>query len=406
MSDATDSTLCTCAISEAPCTKRPAQRPAATDPHHDERRATQSSRSGLAGRLPSPRPDASPFFKIGPATIGSGSPVYVIAEAGVNHDGDFGRARELIHAAAETGADAVKFQVFSADRLVTRSAPAAKYQKLAVNAETQYEMLSRLELSWDQFAELAAYAGRQDIEFLATPFSVADLEFLVSIQVRALKLASPDIVNTELLERAAQSGVPVIASTGAADLDEIAAGVECFRGAGESPLALLHCVSSYPAVEEEVNLAAIGVLADAFGCISGFSDHTESVDMGAYAAAAGARIIEKHFTLDRTRSGPDHGFSLEPEMLAEYVRNIRRAERLMGDGRIEVSESQREIRRLARGSIVAARHIHAGEVLTRSMLTVKRPGGGIAPMEMDYLLGRQARQEIPADTMLAWEAVV
>lgn len=379
-----------------------------------------------------------PSFQIGPAMIGAGWPVYVIAEAGVNHDGDVGLAREMIHAAADAGADAVKFQVFSADRLVTRSAPAAAYQKRAVPAQTQHEILSRLELSWDHFAELAAYAGSQDIEFLATPFSMADLDFLVSIRVRALKLASPDIVNTELLERAVGSGLPVIASTGAADLEEIAAAVECFRlarmregvfaPAGEAargsasecgpdarppgtlataaPLALLHCVSSYPAREEEANLAAIGALARAFHCVTGFSDHTESLVMGGYAAAAGAYIIEKHFTLDRTRPGPDHAFSLEPEMLAEYIRNLRQAERFVGTGRIEISESECEIRQLARGSVVAARHIRAGEALTRSMLTVKRPGGGIAPMEMERLIGRQARRDIPADTALAWEAVL
>ncbi|HOB73481.1 MAG TPA: N-acetylneuraminate synthase family protein [Phycisphaerae bacterium] len=379
-----------------------------------------------------------PSLRIGPATVGAGYPVYVIAEAGVNHDGDVGLACEMIHAAADAGADAVKFQVFSADRLVTRSAPAAQYQKRAAHAGTQYEMLARLQLSWEDFAELAAYAGRQDIEFLATPFSVADLDFLVSIKVRALKLASPDIVNTALVERAAKSGLPVIASTGAADLEEIAAAVECFRltrmreglpasdrGADTlpdsqcgldacstekstlaAPLALLHCVSSYPAREDEANLAAIGTLARAFHCVSGFSDHTESVAMGGYAVAAGARIIEKHFTLDRTRPGPDHAFSLEPEMLAEYIRHIRQAERFVGNGRIEVSNSQREVRQLARGSIVAARHIRAGEALTRSMLTIKRPGGGIAPAEMEHLIGRHARLDIPADTALAWEAVL
>lgn len=342
-------------------------------------------------------------FQIGPATVGAGSQVYVIAEVGVNHDGQIGLARELIHAAAEAGADAVKFQVFCADRLVVPTAPAAEYQKTATQVETQYEMLSRLELSWDEFAELAAYAGQQDIEFLATPFSPADLDFLVSIGARALKLASPDIVNLELLERAAKSGLPVIASTGAADLNEITAGVECFRQAGGGPLALLHCISSYPAREDEVNLAAIATLARTYACVTGFSDHTESLVMGGYAVVAGARIVEKHLTLDRMKPGPDHAFSLEPGMMAEYIRNIRRAERFLGDGRIEVSASQREVRRLARGSVVAARDIQAGETLARTMLTVKRPGGGIAPLEMGRLIGRQARRDIPANTTLNWE---
>jgi N-acetylneuraminate synthase/N,N'-diacetyllegionaminate synthase len=352
-------------------------------------------------------------FNIGPAVVGPGSHAYVIAEAGVNHDGDAGRARELIHAAAEAGADAVKFQVFSAARLVTRDAPAAQYQKAAVQAVTQYEMLSRLELSWEEFAALAAYAGRQGIEFLATPFSVADLDFLVSLKVRAIKLASPDIINAELLDCAARTSLPVIASTGAADIAEIAAGVDCFRQAcayegcttPPGPLALLHCVSSYPASEDEANLAAIRTLSETFGVVSGFSDHTESLTMGSYAVTAGACIIEKHLTLDRTRPGPDHAFSLEPKMMAEYIRNIRRAESILGDGRIAVSESQREVRRLARGSIVAACDIHRGETLTRAMLTVKRPGDGIAPLDLGRLVGRRACAEIPADTALAWESV-
>lgn len=346
-----------------------------------------------------------PTLAIGPALLGTGHPAYVIAEAGVNHDGDVGLARELIHAAADAGADAVKFQVFSADRLVTRSAPTARYQQDAGQATTQYELLQRLELSWDNFSALAEYAGHQGVEFLATPFSIADLRFLVSMRVRALKLASPDIVNTELLTEAAASRLPVIASTGAAEFDEITAGVGHFRAQGGGPLALLHCVSSYPTPDEEANLGVIGTLARTFGCVAGFSDHTESTRTGGYAVAAGAAIIEKHLTLDRSRTGPDHGFSLEPGQFAEYVREIRFAERLVGTGRIEVSPGQREIRRVARGSIVAATHIPAGQMLTREMLTIKRPGEGISPSEMSRLIGRRSRYEIPADTILAWEAV-
>ncbi|GMU21267.1 MAG: sialic acid synthase [Phycisphaerae bacterium] len=349
-------------------------------------------------------PDSS-RFQIGSAAIGLGWPTYVIAEAGVNHDGEMNLARELVHAAAEANADAVKFQVFSANRLVTRNAPTAAYQKAAVEAHTQHELLSRLELSWDDFAALAQYAGEQGIEFLATPFSVEDLRFLASMPVRALKLASPDIVNGDLLDAAAATQLPVIASTGAADLAEVKAGVGRFRGAGGGPLALLHCVSSYPAAEEEANLAAIGTLARTFDCISGFSDHTESLAIGGYAVAAGAYIIEKHLTLDRSRRGPDHAFSLEPKTLAEYIRHIRRAEGLMGDGQIEASPSQREIRSLARGSVVAACDVGPGETLTRAMLTVKRPGGGIAPMDIDRLIGRRAACPISADTALTWDAI-
>ncbi|MEP0844895.1 MAG: N-acetylneuraminate synthase family protein [Phycisphaerae bacterium] len=372
-------------------------------PFHDGR-GSDSRRS----RDEEPGPDSRHGLQIapiqiGPAVIGPGYPVYVIAEAGVNHDGDAMLARELIHAAAEAGADAVKFQVFSADRLVTRRAPAAAYQKAAVRADSQYDMLARLELAWDDFAQLAEVAGREDLEFLATPFSVADLRFLLSMPVRALKLASPDIINTELLEAAAAGGVPVIASTGAADLDEIAFGVNYFRAHGGGPLALLHCISSYPAPEEEANLAAIAVLVERFRCVCGYSDHTESTRTGGYAVAAGACIVEKHLTLDRKRPGPDHGFSLEPRTFAEYVRDIRLAERLMGRGRIEVSACQREARLLARGSVVAARDIRAGEPITRAMLTVKRPGDGIAPAQIEQLIGRCPLRDITADTALTWD---
>jgi N-acetylneuraminate synthase/N,N'-diacetyllegionaminate synthase len=301
-----------------------------------------------------------PSFQIGRKLVGEPGFVYVIAEAGVNHDGEISLARELILAAAEAGADAVKFQVFSADRLVTRQAPAAAYQQKADQASTQHAMLRRLELSHAQFGELAQFARQRGIEFLATPLSVPDLQFLVSIGVAAIKIASTDIVNAPLLDAAADSGRPVIASTGAADMAEISAAVKRFRRSGPSPLALLHCISSYPAPEDQVNLAAIGTLARAFECVSGFSDHTESVTMGAYATAAGARIIEKHLTLDRKRPGPDHGFSLEPKAMAEYVHHVRHAARLLGDGRLCVTDTQREVRALSRASIVAARDIQAG----------------------------------------------
>lgn len=347
--------------------------------------------------------DAPPTLRIGPALIGGSAPTYVIAEAGVNHDGDALIAREMIHAAADAEADAVKFQVFSADRLATRRAPATRYQRDATQANGQYDLLARLELTHDEFAELAEYAGHCGVEFLATPFSLEDLAFLVRIGVRAIKLASPDIVNVPLLEAAAGTGLPVIASTGAADLCEVAAAVERFRQAGGDVPALLHCVSAYPAAEEQANLAAIGLLGRRFSCVSGFSDHTESLTIGGFARVAGASIIEKHFTLDRRQAGPDHAFSLEPAQLAEYIRHIRYAERLLGDGAIAVAECEREVRALGRGSVVAARDIQPGEVLTRAMLSIKRPGGGIAPAQLDDLLGRKTCAPIAADAPVAWE---
>lgn len=344
-------------------------------------------------------------LQIGPAVIGPGEPVYVVAEIGVNHDGDVNVARELIHAAVDAECDAVKFQVFSPDRLVRADAPTATYQKAASETTSQYELLTRLALPHAAFAELATYAGECGLEFLATPFSVADLRFLVSLGVRALKLASTDIVNGPLLDAAAESGLPLILSRGAAEYDEISAAVERFREGGGRSLALMHCVSSYPAPEYEANLAVIHTLAESFDCVAGFSDHTESITIGGYAAAAGARIIEKHITLSRSRCGPDHSFSLEPPQMAEYIHNIRQTELLLGGGRVTVSPSEREVRELSRASVVAARPIYAGDVITADMLTVKRPGDGISPMAMHLLVGRQVREPIAADAPVKWEVL-
>jgi N,N'-diacetyllegionaminate synthase len=355
---------------------------------------------------PSVASSRQPSIQIGPSTIGPSRPAYVIAEAGVNHDGSLEIARELIQAAAAAEANAVKFQVFSADRLVTRQAPSAGYQQRAGEGLSQHDMLARLELQHAEFAELADYARVCGIEFLATPFSPADVEFISSLGLRAIKLASPDIVNRPLLEAIAECGVPVIASTGASDLDEIKEGVQCLRAAGASELALLHCISSYPAGEEEANLAAIRTLAAEFGCVSGFSDHTESLHIGGLARAAGASIIEKHLTLSRGRKGPDHAFSLEPPDMADYIRDLRRVERILGNGQIGPTAAQRDVRTLARSSVVTACPIRAGQEITRIMLASKRPGGGISPMEIEKVIGRRARKDLPPDMLLSWDVLL
>lgn len=349
--------------------------------------------------------DTYPYISIGPAQVGAHAPAYVIAEAGVNHDGDPVMARELIHAAAEAEADAVKFQVFSAERLVTRRARAAAYQQNSTGTNDQYEMLSRLQLSHDDFAMLSEYAGHCGVEFLATPFSVADLEYLVHLKVRAIKLASPDIVNRPLLEAAAASGLPLILSTGAAEAVEIDQAVALLRNRDDYPLALLHCVSAYPTPEARANLSVIARLTQRYACVSGFSDHTQSVDIGGYARIAGAAILEKHFTLDNNRSGPDHAFSLTPEKMADYIRGVRRAELMLGDGELGLQDEEREVREIARCSVVAVRDIRAGEILHKDMLAVKRPGTGIAPGQLQRLIGRQAKVDIQADAPLQWEAL-
>jgi sialic acid synthase SpsE len=342
-------------------------------------------------------------IKIGSANIGDNAPTYVIAEAGVNHDGQISIAKELIHAAHEAKADAVKFQVFSADRLVTRNASTATYQQKANQASNQFEMLRRLELTHEEFAELYAYCGYRGIEFLATPFSLDDLKFLVAMGVRAIKLASSDIVNQQLLEAAAIPDLPIIASTGAAELSEISEAMDIFEKNGADQLALMHCVSAYPTPDEQANLRAITTLAKTFNCISGFSDHTQSLSIGGYARAAGASIIEKHLTLDQRRSGPDHAFSLTADQMAEYILNIRQADTLMGSGKIVAEQCENDVRTHSRGSIVTLRDIRGGETISRDMLTVKRPGTGIAPRWFDDVLGLVATRDIPADTPMDWD---
>ena len=349
---------------------------------------------------------SQPNLQIGPSTIGPNLPAYIIAEAGVNHDGDLEIAKELIQAATAAEANAVKFQVFCADRLVTREAPSVGYQQRAGMSTSQHDMLSRLELKYRQFEELADCARACGIEFLATPFSPADAEFLASIEVRAIKLASPDIVNRPLLEAVGRCGVPVVASTGAAELDEVRDGLGCLREAGAPSVALLHCISSYPAREDEANLAAIRTLTAQFGCVAGFSDHTESLTTGGLARAAGACIIEKHLTLCRGRKGPDHAFSLEPPEMAEYIRKVRKVEVVLGNGLLGPTPAQREVRCLTRSSIVTACPIRAGQEITRIMLASKRPGGGISPMEIERVIGRRARKNLPPDMLLSWDVLM
>ena len=349
-------------------------------------------------------PPRTPLVQIGSARIGPGQPAYVIAEAGVNHNGDVATGRTMIRRAADAGANAIKFQAFSADRLVTATAPAVAYQQPV--ARTQREMLRGLELSAAAFAELRDACEAAAIEFLATPFGPQDVAMLAALGVRGLKIASTDIVNAPLLDAALATRLPLIVSTGAATAAEIDGMVARAERAGaRDRLVLLHCVSAYPTDEACANLRAVQTLRDRYACVTGFSDHTRSNACAGLAVAAGAAVLEKHFTLDRKQPGPDHAFSLEPTQLAEYVDAVRRAERICGDGKIGVLDCEREVRQLARASVVAARALRAGETLGQTALAVKRPGGGIAPDEMHRLLGRTVKCNVPEDTPLTWAVV-
>jgi len=342
-------------------------------------------------------------FRVGERVIGDGAPVFVVAEAGVNHNGDLALARRLVDAAREAGADAVKFQTFRSDALVSRHAPKAAYQRATTGeAGSQAEMLSRLELSFDQHVDLRDRCAKQGLVFFSAPFDEASVEVLAALGVSLYKVPSGEITNLPLLARIAAKRKPVILSTGMSTLDEVAAAVDAIGAAGDPPLALLHRLSAYPAPVDEVNVRAMGTLRDRFGCPVGFSDHTLGIAVALGAVARGAAIIEKHLTLDKSLPGPDHRASLEPGEFAELVRGIRAIEASLGDGDKRPMPCEADVRRVARKSLVAARALRAGEVLTSDAVAIKRPGTGIPPSALDSALGRRVRRDVMADEVLDW----
>jgi N-acetylneuraminate synthase/N,N'-diacetyllegionaminate synthase len=334
--------------------------------------------------------------------VGPGHPVFIIAEAGVNHNGDPEMARQLVHVAVAAGADAVKFQTFRADSVASAEAPKAEYQvETTGNAETQLEMLRRLELSPEAHREIQAHCRRNQIMFLSTPFDEAAADLLEELDVPAFKISSGDLTNLPLLEHIARKGKPLILSTGMSNLDEVADAVKAVRGAGCDQLVLLHCVTNYPAGAADINLRAMRTMTEAFGVPVGYSDHTNGIEISLAAVALGACVIEKHFTLDRDLPGPDHRASLEPAELAAMVQGIRKIELALGDGRKVPTDAELKTAKVARRSLFAAENIPAGAKLTRQMISVKRPGTGLAPALTDSLVGRTARANIVADTMLS-----
>jgi len=343
------------------------------------------------------------IVRIGQRLVGDGQPCYVIAEAGVNHEGDVGLARKLVEAAAEAGADAVKFQTFRAEALASPAAEKAEYQKAATGAaEGQRAMLRRLELPPDAFRELMAHAGRCGIECLSTPFDPESARFLAGLDVAAFKVSSGDLTSLPLLRQLAATGRPILLSTGMADLGEVDEALAAIKAGGSSPVVVLHCVSSYPADPAAANLRAMETMARAFGVPVGFSDHTLGIEMAVAAVALGACVLEKHLTVDRGLPGPDHRASLEPAEFRAMVRAVRNVEAGLGDGLKVPHPSEADVRRAARKSLVAARPVAAGAVLTAEDVGLQRPGTGLPPRLLDLVLGRRARREIPAGMLLAW----
>lgn len=336
--------------------------------------------------------------------IGAGQPCFIIAEAGVNHNGDTELAKRLVDVAVRAGANAVKFQTFKAERLVARDVPKADYQKETTDPfESQFAMLKKLELSPEAHRELQTYCRNCGILFLSTPFDEESADFLESLDVPVFKIGSGEITNLPLLEYVAKKGKPIILSTGMSYLSEVDEAVRVIRSAGNDQIVLLHCVSNYPADSADANLRAMQTMAAAFGLTVGYSDHTLGIEVAIAAAALGASVIEKHLTLDRSLPGPDHRTSLPPDEFAAMIRGIRKIEIALGDGHKRPVALEQDLRGIARRSLVAACDIPAGVRIERRMVTAKRPGIGLTPHLLVWVVGRKARRPISSGELFDWE---
>jgi N,N'-diacetyllegionaminate synthase len=336
---------------------------------------------------------------------------FIIAEAGVNHNGQDELAYALIDKAVEAGADAIKFQTFSAAKVVQKTAAKAKYQQDATGGGSQYDMLKKLEMSEELHLGLMTHCKTRGIEFMSTPFDNEAANFLVSHGMRHIKIPSGEISNHVFLRHLAGLGVPLIMSTGMATMEEIHEAIAVLRQywAGTAPLdqslSILHCTSNYPCAPENVNLRAMQTIADATGMPVGYSDHTAGIAVCTAAVALGAIVLEKHFTLDRTMEGPDHKASLEPDELKTMVAHVRIIEQAMGNANKGPTESETEMRTLARRSVAAAHDIAPGTVLTAGHLVLLRPATGLAPKTYDTLIGRTVQRALEAGQALQWDDV-
>ncbi len=327
----------------------------------------------------------------------------IIAEAGVNHNGDLAMARQLIDVAADAGVDFIKFQTFSAERQVTHTAAKAQYQQTRTgNAESQYAMLKRLELSVDAHCELIDYCLQKNVHFFSTGFDIQSIELLLTLGQKIIKIPSGEITNLPYLRFIGQQGMEVILSTGMSTMQEISDALKVLEDSGtqRDQITVLHCTTEYPAPFEEINLRAMQTIAQAFNVKIGYSDHSVGIEVPIAAVAMGARVIEKHFTLDRTLPGPDHQASLEPQELYAMVAAIRNVESALGDGVKQVTPSELKNKDIARKSIVARQAIKLGEFFTTENLAAKRPGSGISPMRWDEVLGMRASRDFNVDELI------
>lgn len=327
--------------------------------------------------------------------------VFIIAEAGDNHNGDYNLALQLVDKAVEAGADCVKFQTFVTENVISKFGQKAEYQKENTGSEeSQFDMVKKLELSFEQFRSIQQYCKEKGIMFLSTPFDLESVDFLEEIGIPFWKIPSGEITNLPYLEKIASTGKDIILSTGMCTMDEIERALSVLRKNGAGQITLLHCNTEYPTPMEDVNLHAMRKMEDVFQVPVGYSDHTAGIEVPIAAAALGASVIEKHFTLDKNMEGPDHKASLEPEELKQMVASIRNIEKAIGSGEKKPSPSEKKNISIARKSIVAKRDIRKGEKLTEDNLSVKRPGDGISPMRWYEIVGTAAVKDFKEDELI------
>ena len=349
------------------------------------------------------KPNKDQIMEIDQHKIDDNSPVFIIAEIGVNHNGNYDLACEMVEKAAACGADCVKFQTFKAERVVTASAPKAKYQLNSTPAdESQEEMLRKLEFPEDRYADLMALCRSLGVVFMSTPYNFEDVDLLNECGVSSYKLASIHAAEPEFCRYVAGKGKPVVLSTGMATLSEVAACVDAIRSTGNSNLAILQCTTNYPSLDAEANLGVIETLKNEFRVVTGYSDHTHSETSAVMSVALGARILERHFTIDKSLPGPDQSTSSDPDEFSEYVKKIRQAEILMGSSEKKPAPVESKNIQGMRRSLVAAKNINAGDIIEREMLIFKRPASGIPVSEFERIVGKVATRNIEINSMIEW----
>lgn len=340
-------------------------------------------------------------IKIGKKIISKHSPVFVIAEIGVNHNGDIKVAKKMIDVACEAGVDAVKFQTFTAELLVTNKAAQADYQSRNTGVlETQYQMLKRLELSHKDFFILKKYCEKKEVVFLSTPFSEVDADFLDSLKVYAYKISSGDLNNFPFLKHVAKKKSPMLVATGMASMAEVLQAQKIIRAAGNNEVVFLHCTSNYPASPRSLNLRAIKKMQEKLGTLIGYSDHSQGYVADVLAVAMGAKVIEKHFTLDKNMTGPDHRASVDAEELRAMVKAIRDAEDMLAGGAKVCMVEEKSAKLFARKSVVAKKFIAKGEKIDLAHIIMKRPGNGIPPTKLNLVVGKRAKKDILPDSLI------